>query len=1381
VCSTSPAALWDASEERIWEITNRIGADGRKAVAYYDLTFSAPKSVSVYYAGLLAAGRSQDAERLLDVHRAAVDKAMGYVQTQAAYTRTGYHGRTRDGRSVGVYEEAKGLVGIRFDHRTSRAQEPQLHSHFAVLNRVTTSSDGKIRALDGRGFSPIVEGADAIYLKDLERGMEAGFEVVFGLRPDGKAREIMGVDQRLLTEASSQRGQVLERSAVLVAEYRARWGHEPGPAAMKSIRQAAALETRADKTSLAPEEQIMNWNGTRFDRLATMLSDTAERVRTAARGGHPDQRGYELRAREQVLAAAVAAVQVKYATWTVGNLIKEIKQQQDQTPAVTGDPNVLVLEVLGDGFRYGVVSVAAPDPGVVPVEVQRPDGKSDYRAVNDDRYSTAGQLRTELAVVAAAGEVGAPALEGPELELARVELIAAGLGPDQLAAAMGILSSGRRGDVLIGAAGTGKSRTVGALVRVWEHRVGGRVIGLATSQNATNVLIEDGLTAINTSVFLAQYAPDQHGHVADHVRAGDLFIVDEAGMAGTSELDAIARIVHAGGGKVLHTGDPKQVDAVGAGGILDLMVRDNGCFELGEIHRLNHAWERDASTGLRVGDQRVLGVYQEHGRLRGGTLEEVSDAAVHGYLADTVAGKSSVLVVRTNQQATELSEHIRGELIRLGRVSTEGLGTLRDGNLVGVGDVIQARRNDPTLRVEGNGMVTNRETYTVLGQDPWSGALQVADRTGIVAYLPANYLAEHVTLAYATTVHAVQGRTVDTSHALIDQHSALSGVYVALTRGRQSNTAYLRTQHAPDHHDVERLDTTPRAVLEQILDRDRISEEAATSGFTAEWTRRVGEESGRSLASVGTQWDLLTSEHGKAQYTEVLTGVLDEQLARRLLAEPGFNQLVHAVRASELAGHDPKAVLREAVTERGLGDVDSLSDVLRWRINKGRDQRLPEREVRAGDWASLTTPIPGPAGQYAQVLAGAASKRQAELGVRALDERPAWALAQLGEPPTDQLQLDEWVRRAGIVAAYRDLAAVPENSLSLGAAPAGEQVFHRALWQQAYAAAGSPTEDLDYLRASDGELRAMREVWRREQTWAPYFVGEEITDARLAAAAFGQDVVLWRADAQLHEVGSPQRERIEADIAAAEQAATSSDARAQHLQAIHGARADWTRESEPARIRHEKAGEELERRGLDRDLAPVVVEQSALFEAIVPDPTTATRERDENQESLDLDLDSASRDEAMDPITVTREPQHRGQARDQQEHTLDPDQVIDEAQEVLFTAIPRAEDLAAAEPLRTVVAADPALEDGLGPVTVGEARRQAEISTAARLGRGVCGRDVREWELDLDDAEAAANAARSGRDLDDALAHTLGHTLTRGAGPNTGPELGTGVGRGMSR
>ena len=99
-----------------------------------------------------------------------------------------------------------------------------------------------------------------------------------------------------------------------------------------------------------------------------------------------------------------------------------------------------------------------------------------------------------------------------------MELHAAGLVDDQREAVLAILSSGRRGDVLIGPAGAGKSRTVGALAHVWEQQFGGRVLGVATSNMATRVLIEDGLNALNTRRFLRRFGPDEQGRVRERLR-----------------------------------------------------------------------------------------------------------------------------------------------------------------------------------------------------------------------------------------------------------------------------------------------------------------------------------------------------------------------------------------------------------------------------------------------------------------------------------------------------------------------------------------------------------------------------------------------------------------------------------------------------------------------------------------------------------------------------------------------------------------------------------------------------------------------------------------------------------------------------------------------
>ena len=144
----------------------------------------------------------------MDAHREAIAEAMAFIEHEAAYTRSGYHGKTAGGQSVGRFDEATGLVWTRWDHSTNRNQEPQLHTHVAVLNRVIERRSRNIQALDGKGFKSIKFGAVAIYDRTLETRLAAKLGVVMAMRPDGKAREILGVDQQLCAEASSRARQV---------------------------------------------------------------------------------------------------------------------------------------------------------------------------------------------------------------------------------------------------------------------------------------------------------------------------------------------------------------------------------------------------------------------------------------------------------------------------------------------------------------------------------------------------------------------------------------------------------------------------------------------------------------------------------------------------------------------------------------------------------------------------------------------------------------------------------------------------------------------------------------------------------------------------------------------------------------------------------------------------------------------------------------------------------------------------------------------------------------------------------------------------------------------------------------------------------------------
>lgn len=1215
--AATAAAGADITPEQRRQLELAAANDGRKAVAYYDCTFSPPKSVSVYYAALLAAGDTDGAARVAAAHDRAVERAMAYAEDHVGYVRSGYHGRTQDGRSVGRYEAGEGLIWTKWRHSTNRESEPQLHTHVAVLNRLRTLSDGVIRALDGRGFRPVKEAMATAYERALEEELVAEQGVVIADRADGKAREIVGVDPQLCAEASTRRAQTLARAEELTAQYVDRNGREPDAAARKAILHDAAMSTRKAKEGVAGPAAVAAWGsqGDRAARLVATLEAVADAAEHAAAVGHPDVVSglrFDPQVPEQrraLLAAAIADVQHEYATWTVGNLVAAIDRRIAAVPdeaAGAGRPAYLeglAREAVEPGNGHGVALLTAPDPVEVPAELRRPqDGRSIFRPHIDERYATFEQLATEERIVVGARQLTAPRIAGPELELLRVELAAAGLGADQVEAVAGIVSSGRAGDVLIGPAGTGKSYTVSALADVWSERVGRRVLGLATTEIATQNLAADGVPAMNTARFLALYGQGPDGEEPRHrVGRGDLFVVDEAGMSGTTELAPIYDIVTAGGGKLVYTGDDAQLTSVGAGGMLALLVNDNGAHKLEQVRRFRNEWEAEASLRLRTGDTSVIPEYEDRGRLQGGSAEQMQAAAMRAWLADTIDGKESLLIVGTNDAAAQLSREIRDELVRYGVVEQAPiaqLGSRASEVEISVGDRVQARQVDRSIRVDGGQHVANRAVYTVLGRGD-DGTVLARGADGGVAHLPPTYLDQHVTLAYASTVNAAQGRTVDTSHALLDEAAAREAAYVALSRGREANYAYLVAQRDPDAHAPERLDSTAAARMAGVLGN-------VEARHAAETERRIGARDGASLAWIGTQWDEVSKDSARARYTEALGQVLDPDAVSALTAEAGWPRLVRAVREAELAGHNSETLLASAVAGRPLTDAEQVSDVLRYRIRALAGDRNAEQQVDVGAWTALAPPVDGPVGQFSHELAVLAEDRQHELGQAALDAPPVWALAQLGPVPSYEelaAQVDagqqvpveaidavaaarvEWGQRAGAVAAYRELRGIAEDATSIGAAPSREEEFHRQLWTQAATALGiggdgADAGAVDYRTMGDVDLYQVRERWTREQAWAPAYVAEEMRAAYQLGREYTEDAALAGARLAQLEPDDPAWEQSAEQLERSERLAELTLERARQLDDIHHSRGGWYDATEPDRAGDELARAELERRGL---------------------------------------------------------------------------------------------------------------------------------------------------------------------------------------------------------
>ncbi len=182
----------------------------------------------------------------------------------------------------------------------------------------------------------------------------------------------------------------------------------------------------------------------------------------------------------------------------------------------------------------------------------------------------------------------------------------------------------------------------------------------------------------------------------------------------------------------------------------------------------------------------------------------------------------SVLLAVDAATVAELGARARAERVAGGHVAAAGL-PLHDGNTAGVGDVIVTRRNDRRL-LAGRGWVKNGDRWQVVHGFE-DGALTVRriagdGRTGGSLTLPADYVAQHVELGYASTVHRAQGLTVDTAHAVIDTDTATRELlYVAMTRGADANHVYVATDSPIDDHLQREPARSAEARLAEVLAR----------------------------------------------------------------------------------------------------------------------------------------------------------------------------------------------------------------------------------------------------------------------------------------------------------------------------------------------------------------------------------------------------------------------------------------------------------------------------------------------------------------------------------------------------------------------------------
>ena len=765
---------------------------GEESVRGYDATFSAPKSVSV----LFGVGEPEVRRQVVEAHDRAVEAVLGWIETHA-HTRMRRHGQV-------VTVDAEGIVVGVFRQHTSRKLDPQLHTHAVIANRVP-AQDGRWLALDARTIKFDQRTLSALYHANLRSELTRRLGVRW-LPPEHGIAEIAHIDDEVLAEFSQRTTDVQRRVDVKLDRFRRDLQRDPTAKERWRLEREAVVDSRPSKPHDPTFAELrQEWK----ERVQTLGHDPERLVGTVI-GRQRGLEGIDASQAGMLVDQAVDSLGERQSTWRPAELVRELAAATPTTISVDAERLTGLLQELADhtaGARC--VDISRPVPARVSL---RRDGRPITEAVVDRALTTQTILDEEEQLIGWAqhrqiryqARIRTRVIGyNEELTRGQIEAVAAVTGRGGL-------------ELIVGPAGAGKTTTLASAVANLGAQ-GRLTFGVAPTAAAAEVLAtETGMAADTLDKLLTEHShPSRPPQPEYDLPAGTTVIVDEAGTAATPKLAELAGLSDRHQWRIILVGDPRQFSAVGRGGMFAHLVDSYGAVELDRVHRFRHHWERQASLRLRAGDPGVLTEYERQGRLHGGTQEEMEADVITAWQQARQRGETVALMANstdTVDRLNHLAQHTRittGELLD---VNARRLGVGDQWLLVG--DEVVTRRNDRTLRTDQELMVKNRDHWTITRIHS-DRSVTLTGRTGTIR-LPADYVAEHLELGYAQTSHATQGRTVDTALLLVDTHTDSRGIYTPMTRGRDTNHAYVVTEE----------NQTALDVLTQAITRDWIDQPA---------------------------------------------------------------------------------------------------------------------------------------------------------------------------------------------------------------------------------------------------------------------------------------------------------------------------------------------------------------------------------------------------------------------------------------------------------------------------------------------------------------------------------------------------------------------------
>lgn len=528
--------------------------------AGWDLTFSAPKSVSVIWAVVDENHRVCIAH----AHESAVAAAMAYLEQRAFVSRDRHPGNHQ-----------AGVVAATFEHGCSRELDPQLHTHVVVAN-LSARLDGTYGAVDFDTRWKMAAGA--VYRAELASRLQ---ELGYSIERDGRSFKVAGVEQSICDHFSKRREQI-------EAELKA-----TGHAGAKSSA-IAAMSTRHAKTVVDRDTLHRSWQA-----QANELGFDLQQVQVQIQPEAPNDLTLQSPVRN--------AIDIKAIVKTLTETASTFTPMQFESAVATEAQGILSAAQIEATIESNMQELLA-DQGALGLVELHDFGFGDRR--NNLRYTTHEMLELETGLVKDAQARASESRHATSCAAVLVDYPT--LSSEQLTALQHITADSGAVKVVEGLAGTGKSYLLKAAFQAWQAAAL-NVIGVALAGKAADSL-ENG-SGIHSQTLHSLLAELESGHRELNCR--DIIVLDEAGMVGTRQMARLMAQVHQAGAKAVLVGDSMQLQPIDAGGIYRKLSHELGHSTLTDIRRQEKAQDRQMIHDLIAGHgDAVIAQLQQRGQLQ---------------------------------------------------------------------------------------------------------------------------------------------------------------------------------------------------------------------------------------------------------------------------------------------------------------------------------------------------------------------------------------------------------------------------------------------------------------------------------------------------------------------------------------------------------------------------------------------------------------------------------------------------------------------------------------------------------------------------------------------------------------------------------------------